>query len=1698
MSANNNIMDNNRTAENIKIIEKANRKSDRDFKKHFGDQDVDRNHHDIPNIINGKFNPNWHFDMSNVQNDTLNENARIHRIELNKDIKKNHLIKKDIVLKELNSRMDNNNASSRRKYGELIAKSRDSAYTSNYIDAVISLINKHSNITPNKITKEMKTVDKVTVHKVPKRVLNKLDLSTNRIAFSIDYRVKVKHTNAALAEYEALNIPPPDKFRTRTLTSGHLTQLYKMTTRPTKEQFEDHFLGEIVNANDPMRALKTRVSSFLEKYESLEVLLPIYLKDREDITAADWENVIKLYYFTNHCFFNSEIPTYHFNSATIKYVDALQNYSNMTLFNNKPSRYTRVAHEISNKLQTKCSSANYSCIAQFFYLAFNNDNENRWTTRLKKLIQYVGNQGFTAHDLANLLTMHDIHDVSIKIYDCLHALIFKYDATANNELRNRKTIYGVIESSNHLTAIYDPEFIHKLQHLDDSKNIHNLFNEYSYNIHFELNNYIYLDYVDTSQSEYCNNELDIIEQLINPSSEIILLSNDYDVWTLMGYISNKIEMLVTAIRLDTKGNITSFQHPINMTIYMIADLFKERKETFEYMRSLYKIDCVHYTNELNPISIAYEIFQNQSWSQIGIELLNNHLGYEFSTVFKSNMSTELYDIFMSCPITEVNYCNIDKELFSTYDQSKLTKIDICKCYTKSYLMAQFDFSIYSEIAFPVKISITSIDDLVGGEYIIDCSYYIAGQQRYPGAYPSDLILYLLQNKLIEFGNITYFIQPQGSIDNQTFVSFVEFIYENFSNTAKKGIMNSITGTIGKRSTVTNQLVIIENEFLSNSISNFYHNNSKKFEKVEVIPINDLFYVKKQICKPLYSNLLPIHRQILALSWIQLNELMKTFVIPNTTSILSCRTDSFLFYGEINNSNYKYITEKYEYVNIGKYQLETNNTLHIGNIKSNDELLLKKRYKEVEYESIVTLINKLNTNINETSYATSDEFHDELVNLPSFLMDAPAGYGKSYILAKLINKNSIELKKTYIVCATKSSLDNIRNALRSHRTITTEFLKNNLYTMDSFLGLGSIQDDTNRYENISNRIANATAIHIDEYSLCKYEHYEKLYRIMNNTSSGTKLFMYGDNSQCKLPANRIFDFRNLRLVRLLTGFNRIHLIEKSKRYDTFTDSILKEFLRTQRLPEYFKTKVIGNEIKKMNICYLNDTIAQINETVIADRVEKYIIGDFVICNLTGCSSIHRETYDIFNNQLMIYNGLSDNTVLLSNLSNDYHINISEIDFLNFFQPAHGLTVYKCQGHTFKFKYNILDLDQKYGNKYVWTYEMLYTALSRCNDISNVYIQSYTNRIFERYVDHNPTFELLNTPVISKKYYLYGISTKDKNNVSEWAYFGITNDINARIGAHTRSITDKYNKALYHHLKNNPFEFTILSEYVLNDRQIILHIEELYIKKYIMTYPNAFKLLNVQHNHYESKQNQIEIRQLILNTNVKPFKIIYKTHGEMIIEKNEGYYVLPNHIEITLEKNRFPFRSKKLTPVERNTQIRKTYEMLCSQYGDVFNITSIELKAILHEQSDPLPELPIDDEIDYDLSPTDLIENERMRLESIESERIRSIENERMRLESIENERIRLTEKERKRELLLDIDNDRLIKKQKIETQRYDDCIKDDRICYCNKPTLTKKCRIITDTNFGKLYYECANVQHKCSFKKYLLGEDFPLVPSHGIK
>lgn len=1398
-----------------------------------------------------------------------------------------------------------------------------SSYKSNYVYAVASLLKKDVKITDTAVQAEMKIIEKQPTLVHPTELLTKLDLDVNRVEFAIQYDIEVKNH---IRPNKNGNWEEGTHMVRQTLTSGAFLQQYSLLTNLNEEDYNDNIAPSIRNAPNPDEELQHRLDTFIDKYGSLKTMLPIFTKEPNEITDENWSDLLEMYFETRFLFFDSVVTKYIFVGAEVMSVDKMKNYTNMPLFASQ-NRLTRIAAEIITQLQPYCPKESNSCISQFFYMGFNSIKD-RYDCRLRNLIRYIGMDGYTINELGPLLEQFKINDVAIKIYDCLNQLIYNYRGPKSTS-QHTHVLYGRITSTNHLECIYDHRLMHAICQLPIDQNIGYLFKEYDCRIRpFESDNYEYVEYTGTFN----------IEAIISPSKPIMLMSPDYDLYSLLGFVSNKCNTIISAIKTDANGKLESFLHPLLDVMYVSCEDFNERRSAFTTLRNIYKVDSNNYENLIMPIAIDYSTFQNQSYTSLSIELLNNYAGFDFVKKFASTFTYSIYNHLMSTPICEINYVNVTPEKYATFNETELTKIDICKFYSSLYANATFDFPIYNELAYWEECDILHYTELQAGEYYIYQPFTIAGVEKPCGTYPSQLIEYLLVNKLIMYSSIKFYLKPQNTIDKDFFKKFIEFIYTNdFENESKKKMVNCLTGYIGKRHNMKTQLVMINDLNYANCIVNYYRENKKKGKTISVVPMNGIYYIKQTTVSPLLKNMLPIHRQLLSISWIKLDILLKTFA-TDACRVLSCRTDCFLFHGPLMNTDYEFVTHanKYKYASLGRYQLEASITLHVGKSKTQSESEYLLDYQCRKSEIIDTYIKRyteytISDHINESDYANIDDFYSKLSEQNGFLCDAPPGYGKTRLLSTLLSRRA-SLDNIYIISATKSSVNNIRDSLLMSNITNNDFLNNNLFTVDSFLG--NIKGDTENTYQISNtRIESTNEIHIDEYTLCSPMHYVQLYRLLQRNRK-IKFYLYGDNNQTKLPSTRVYDYRTLPLVQYLSGLKRVHLVAKSIRYDDKTDSILKEFLHTGKLPQYFRSKPINSKFREMNICYLNNTVACVNTALTQQRknenISEYISNDLVICR----ESIKRDTYTFFNNQLMVFAYKTESIVCLKSRPDvlPYELFISIADFSMYWGHGKSMTVFKTQGHTFTHDYNILDIDFSINGIFAYTKEMMYTALSRCRSIDQIYVE-WSDREFQPYGTYTPIIKLDTEKLNQRdKYYLYGILSNDN-----YVYFGITNNIENRTYQHVCSISESKNMSLYHYLKVNPYEFIVLQEFTLYSRSVILDIEKMYITKYTKTYPDAFKLFNRQHNSIMVMPSQIIIKKFDIHidkNDALPYILYLNISKCMLsIRSNPKYNDDLPVIEGGLI---FTCGSKKINDLDRNNIFRHKCNELVNTYGDIFYI------------------------------------------------------------------------------------------------------------------------------------------------------------------
>ena len=351
-----------------------------------------------------------------------------------------------------------------------------------------------------------------------------------------------------------------------------------------------------------------------------------------------------------------------------------------------------------------------------------------------------------------------------------------------------------------------------------------------------------------------------------------------------------------------------------------------------------------------------------------------------------------------------------------------------------------------------------------------------------------------------------------------------------------------------------------------------------------------------------------------------------------------------------------------------------------------------------------------------------------------------GCGKTTKLVQMYKENDV------VLCFTNKACDNLRN------------LNVSAFTFDSFFSsvgkLGSVDKLKNR------------RVLVDEFSMVPNKWMTILY--LAYVKHGIEIHLFGDPFQCDPVDNQIFNYlESPGVLEMCPNVIEMKYHENS-RYDKRTHDILMNFQKTGFLD--FEKREMGTWV---NICYFNNTRDQINKKyckLFSRNHRNRIIGDIPISvGMPVICECNMKKEGIYNGQ--IFNIQSIEPIKINGLI------FSDQDFTKKFKPAFCVTVYKMQGSTIREPYTIHDA-------YSMDKKQMYTALSRCTTIEDVYVTG-TKSIYKTQNKKHLVMEPFKTEFHNGK--IYCISFENGKNVQFY------------IGSTTRELQERL-KEHYNNLKS----------------------------------------------------------------------------------------------------------------------------------------------------------------------------------------------------------------------------------------------------------------------------------------------------------
>ena len=341
-------------------------------------------------------------------------------------------------------------------------------------------------------------------------------------------------------------------------------------------------------------------------------------------------------------------------------------------------------------------------------------------------------------------------------------------------------------------------------------------------------------------------------------------------------------------------------------------------------------------------------------------------------------------IIISQPI----FTNIETELPSF-------KIDMRKCRRNLAYFCKYEFPVYSVMDSPTIFS---------GE--IKCGiYYIVTTNTYPfrgsGWYYEPLVIYGLDQELININEIKLEFIPSRTLPNNYFQNNINTLLKAFDNSLQKVCVNAYIGLMGrtKRTESKSKFTLCHTEAAEWWGSNNDNEEIDKsiFIRNHKLENNEMLYEgieSKNIISE--SSTYPIYAMILQMEAMELHKL-ESIIKSKGGFILDRNTDAIRYAAkkELDISNYFWDDEN----KVPKYQTEISKPLEV------ERMAKFCRNPMMDIEKFI-----LNWNIIYDYDTTADEKAKEIVDSnTSYHIDGRAGTGKSFLTNKVIEELKMQNK-----------------------------------------------------------------------------------------------------------------------------------------------------------------------------------------------------------------------------------------------------------------------------------------------------------------------------------------------------------------------------------------------------------------------------------------------------------------------------------------------------------------------------------------------------------------------------------------------------------------------------------------------------------------------------------------------------------------
>ncbi len=908
------------------------------------------------------------------------------------------------------------------------------------------------------------------------------------------------------------------------------------------------------------------------------------------------------------------------------------------------------------------------------------------------------------------------------------------------------------------------------------------------------NNYVYVD-----NDDYMENKQRILNGEYETETPVILLETNELFEEIANKVMTKTTAMVHNIQISRSG-LQAFEHPLSKQIYMKCQQYNERKAVCEAMYQ--ELPC----NKLK--------FNNQSWKTIGYD----YCTAKYGEIQPSQYGPDYVDIIKRYPLAAYRgKCLQNTEYYENLENDKgwenfgIYSYDCHRNFTSAYMFNKHGFPVYTSMDKKEKYN---NQDLVCGEYYVAKSFYIANKtQKYPRSwYPYHFVQYCIENGYITHDDITMQHLASFKIPADHFSDFVTEMYEKYPSESKD-IVNHMNGFFGR-----SEMKFIKGCFTDDVISAMavINDELEQGKECDLDYCNGLYFVQSKKSAILHEGHVPIHRHIIASSYILLdklhNEITRKFP---TCKVLSYAVDAIKIFRSDNEDN------DLLYVKPGGMFPSAVKTTVPGMIFREYSPLIRGYYMENE-----DFAKRPKDNIEDLKWNIIDETRtniktiDSKIQNESCLVNGVGGSGKTYKLVQLLKTSD---KKIIGFCFTNNAVDVIN--VRSGESV--------FQTFDSFFC--EHQSTQAQVE----KLYKYDIVAVDEISMVDAR-LLNLLCICKRMNPKIQFKFFGDFNQC-LPIekhSKIYDYENSPVMHFLCDGNKINLLYKPElgRYGQDLYDVLDKLLKTGKVDECVSRKEVESF---KNLCYFRATAKDVNQKCLNRFIEQnpnnkiYIVSGMRI--LKGVPLVVdnlklKAKYELMTSQKFVISEIDKETITIKNDRRE--VKITNEDFANNFAYGYCITTHRIQGDKIDSHYNIYD-----SHSSRFTRNLIYTAMSRSTKLEFIHFPNHVRSVYEKAPITNECYPLgIHRNLI--KATIYKIEGKD------WVYVGQTQKpLEERYQEHLEAPTNKEMKKKLND-KTDPHKIEVIMECLFKNERDIKALEQEYIEHFITIGLNAQNVIGTK--------------------------------------------------------------------------------------------------------------------------------------------------------------------------------------------------------------------------------------------------------------